>query len=120
MGTVAVIVGTINTPPPTPTKDPKTPAPKPRGTDILVAIERFDSLYTSQLPANISGLAFGSPEDIIFFSATLDVLGIVNPPVAFTLLVGARATSSATRKRAPTTEDTRRSIKDEARTSSLV
>ena len=51
IGTVAVIAGTIRTPPPTPTSDPNTPAPNPRGTPRRVAVSRCAEVYTSHAPA---------------------------------------------------------------------
>ena len=62
IGTVAVIAGTIRTPPPTPTSDPNTPAPNPRGTPRRVAVSLCAEVYTSHAPA-CSPTCFGSIED---------------------------------------------------------
>ena len=59
---MAVIAGTIRTPPPTPTSDPNTPAPNPRGTPRRVAVSLCAEVYTSHAPA-CSPTCFGSIED---------------------------------------------------------
>ena len=114
-GTVAVIAGTINTPPPTPTSDPNTPAPNPRGMAIPVANRLCDSSYTSHAPANPSmdDVGFGSLEEKHFtFSKTRDVLrDEANLFVQETFVVDAHDTSIAELTRAPKTEDARRSIR---------